>query len=397
MKNSQDKRKNKVSKQEKIFKQKKPKRRLNRLGKVVVSTIAVVFALLLVVRAFISNKINRINIVDDSDFTKVSTTSTKEDKDKQPEESKNQASEKSLYELNAALRKDLPDGVLYDEDIFNILLIGVDSRDKDNLQTNSDSMMLASLDLKHKKIHLISLLRDSYVYIPGYGYHKLNAANALGGPPLLLETIRENYRIEVEHYALVNMFDVVKIVDLLDGVKINIKDYEIEELNRAIKSYNGLIGEKHPEDFIYSSGVHTLNGRQALAYGRIRKVGNSDYERTERQRRIIGSLFKKMQSLDLLEVNSLINNVLPLINTNLKENEMLSFIPQLGNILSSELIPDRIPIDYSFEETYIDGLACLVVDFNKNISYLAENIYNMSDAEIAEFFDNSVEMTEPTY
>ena len=122
-------------------------------------------------------------------------------------------------------------------------------------------------------------MRDSYVNIDGRGMDKINHAYAFGGPQLAVKTINSNYKLNIKDYVAVNFSTLPKLVDAVGGVDINIKDYELSELR----------------DFgINSTGLQRLDGEQALMYARIRFVGNGDYERTERHRTILNSVFNKL-------------------------------------------------------------------------------------------------------
>ena len=194
-------------------------RRLSTSKKTGIISITILLAVILLIVAFVFSKISRINFVNKSDFTRSSASSDEHgvlalDKDKN---SGKDIDQDAIKKINSKLAKNLPSDIIFDENILNVLLIGVDSREAEE-QSLSDSMILASIDLKHNKIHLNSLLRDTYVYIPNYGYSKLNSANALGGPPLLMETIEYNYRVAVSHFALVDMFSLEEIIDTIGGV-----------------------------------------------------------------------------------------------------------------------------------------------------------------------------------
>ncbi len=124
---------------------------------------------------------------------------------------------------------------LFQDGILNIALFGVDSREHDNVG-RSDSIIIATIDTKHDKIKLTSLMRDSYVEVDGHGKTKLTHAYAYGGPTLALKTINENFGLDIKDYVTVNFDNLAEIIDDLGGVPINIKPYEVKEVNNYAKN-----------------------------------------------------------------------------------------------------------------------------------------------------------------
>ena len=139
-------------------------------------------------------------------------------------------------------------------------------------------MIIATIDNNNKKVKLTSLFRDTLVDIPGHGEAKLNSAYMLGGPELLLETVKETYNISIDKYIIINFWGFEAIVDYIGGIEVEVKDYQLEELNKYIGESTG--GNDCP---VEEAGVQTLNGKQALSYARIRYNVGDEYERTDRQ------------------------------------------------------------------------------------------------------------------
>ena len=115
------------------------------------------------------------------------------------------------------------------KDIYNLLLVGVDRRDS-SWAGNSDSMILVSVNNKKKIVHMISFMRDLYADIPGYGVGKLNAACAHGGCPLLVQTIEENYGVNIDNYVSVDFAGLIHIIDAMGGVQIELTDEDILQI-----------------------------------------------------------------------------------------------------------------------------------------------------------------------
>ena len=209
-----------------------------------------------------------------------------------------------------------------EKEITNILLAGTDARNI-NENARTDSMMILTIDNKHKSLKLTSLARDTYVDIPGHGKAKLNAAYAYGGIDLLIETIESNLKLDIQDYAIVNFFSFMDIVDTLGGVTVDVKSSEIKELNKYIPecfkfgNYSGNI------EYINSPGYQKLNGYQALSYGRIRKNDDA-IQRDSRQRSIIQGLVNGFKSLPITKYPELVNSVLPYIKTNMRPTRIMS-------------------------------------------------------------------------
>jgi len=235
--------------------------------------------------------------------------------------------------------------------------------------------MIATLDTKQKKIKLTSIMRDTYVSIPGKKDNRINAAYAFGGPALAIKTVNENYNMNIEKYVTVDFFSLEKVIDKLGGVEIEIKDYEVNALNGLIQSLNNLNQHDNDSSLINGPGKHRLNGRQAVAYSRIRKVGNSDFERTDRQRAVLNALIREGKNIDLWEIPSLLSTVLPEVETNFTKNEILKYVYPALESAQNDVEDLRLPYEGTYENQRIRGMAVLVADMDKNREILHEFIY----------------------
>ncbi|MBN8048516.1 LCP family protein [Paraclostridium bifermentans] len=208
--------------------------------------------------------------------------------------------------------------------ITNILLVGTDGRTLEET-SRSDSMMILTIDNKHKSVKLTSLARDTYVNIPGHGEQKLTHAYAYGGINLLVETIESNFKLDIQNYAIVNFFSFMDIINTLGGVVVDVQDSEINELNKFIpECYNfDKNSNKGEMQLIEHSGKQKLNGYQALAYGRIRKNDDA-LERDRRQRALMEGMFEGVKNLPVTKYPELVDTILPYIKTNMKPTTILS-------------------------------------------------------------------------
>lgn len=256
------------------------------------------------------------------------------------------------------------------ENLINILLIGQDRREGQGRQ-RSDSMILLTVNKAKKTITLTSFMRDMYVKIPGYGKNKINASYVYGGMQKLDETLMENFGIHVDGNVEVDFSGFMEIVDIMGGVDIALNQEEADYLNRR-----GNWDVEENQHWNLTAGVNHLSGSQALAYCRIRYVGNADYERTERQRTVLTKLFEKVREMDLGTMNALLNKVVELISTDMTRNEITGYALDMFPLLTGfEVVTQRIPADGACYSQNIKGAgAVLVPDLEKNIQLLKETI-----------------------
>ena len=259
------------------------------------------------------------------------------------------------------------------EKIINIALFGIDATDGNT--GRSDATMVATIDPVHKKLKLTSFMRDSYVYIEGYGQDKLNHAYAFGGPELAIRTLNENFGLNIENFITVNFSSLPVIINTLGGVDIEITNEELQYINNYINDINAKDGTSSPG--IYSAGVQHLDGVQALAYSRIRYTAGGDYKRTERQRTVLNALFTKIASTSVTNYNSLLNEILPYVQTNLSATDILSLGTKVLGI-GNNLEQDRFPRDGYAQGTMINGIYYTTFDIettkNQVRNYIFEDI-----------------------
>lgn len=264
---------------------------------------------------------------------------------------------------------------LKEEGVINILLIGNDSRSAGE-DGRSDAMILLSISNKTKKVYMTSLLRDMYVDIPGHDGNRLNAAYAYGGPTLLLETIKQNFDIEINRYVLVNFQAFANLVDAVGGVDLELSNEEVKWVNAYLNEYNLLEGRDITTDYLDESlsGMIHLNGPQALAYCRNRYIG-TDFERTNRQRKVLTAVSGKLPVTLATNSNELIEGLFPQLTTNLTQSECYSLSLQASKLLTYEIVQASIPVEGSYQNAKIRKMDVLEVDFEKNKQYIRQNIY----------------------
>lgn len=259
--------------------------------------------------------------------------------------------------------------------VYNVLLVGHDSRSKDT-RGRSDAIILVSINEGTEEIIMTSIMRDCYVYIPEYGNSRINAAYAYGGGDLLMETIETNFDIEIDNYAAINFYSFMEIVDAVGGVEITVSDAEVKVMNEYIRELNKLQGNPKEQDTLSCGGTYNLNGIQALGYTRVRYVGNADYERTERQRKVLETIFDKVKECELTELNDLLNVVLPNIKTDIDEATMLSLLFNTSIEYKDYSIQQyRVPYDGTQTGIRVNGASVLSIDLDENIANMRRDIY----------------------
>ncbi|WP_221373080.1 LCP family protein [Clostridium perfringens] len=241
--------------------------------------------------------------------------------------------------------------------IKNIALFGIDA--PKGKAGRSDAIMILTLDEEHKVMKLTSIIRDSYVDIPGHGDDKITHAYAFGGPELAMKTLNENFKVNVEDFMAVNFTSLPEIIDKLGVVKINIIPEEI-----------------HHIPGITSPGEQVLNGAEALAYSRIRYATGGDYKRTERQRVVLEAVFEKLKSTPSKEYPSLIDDFLPYVETNMSSMDMMKLATDVVPLVKGNLETARFPLDGYCDGKMINGVWYLVYDRQATLNQIQEYIYD---------------------
>lgn len=260
-----------------------------------------------------------------------------------------------------------------DKDVINILLIGSDTRTAGK-GGRSDAMILVSVNEKTKKIIATSLLRDIYLQIPGVSNNRINAAFAYGGADLLMETIKNNFKIEIDRYVSIDFYAFMKVVDIIGGVNVTVTDKDVPIMNSYIQGLNQLLGRDSELDTIKEAGNLDINGIQTLAYVRNRYVG-TDFARTTKQREVLEKVFHKVKGSNIIELNKILNVVLPEVTTNLTEGELFSLILKVPAYSKYNLEQFSVPAEGTYNFLRIRGMDVIGIDFEENIAELHDKIY----------------------
>ena len=247
----------------------------------------------------------------------------------------------------------------------NIAIFGVDDR-SDSYSGRSDCIIIVSSNQETKDVKLLSVYRDTYLELTGRSLDKVTHAYAYGGAKLALSTLNTNLDLNITEYVTIN-FDTVKtVVDAVGGVSINLTSAE------AGSDDMKAVG-------ITTAGTHRLNGQQALAYARIRKI-DTDYKRTERMRNVLMAVFNKVKTLSVGQLNSLADTILPHVRTNISSGEILGLLPEVASFKIGD------SIGWPYEVKGYTGAAWYAapVTLEENVSRLHKELFNEEDYEPSE-------------
>lgn len=296
----------------------------------------------------------------------------------------------------------VPEGSPFaDEDVLNILLVGTDERteavnDADAFthlnqldgtedttefsdDARADSMILVSMDIKDHIIRLVSIERGTGVPILLDGYEDqydwITHTFRYGGPKLTMKTVEECFNIEVDHFVRVNFNSFVQIVNAVGGVDIDITEMEAKALNWEVPS-NSMLIVNHVDP-----GLNHFDGYTALQYARLRKIDN-DWKRVERQRTVIEAVLDQVKNASVMELDNLLNTVLPLIQTNFTKTEIAALLVQLPGFLGCDVQQMSLPLQGTYGvRTGMDNRLMYDPDWVVNIKALQDFLYNDKTAE----------------
>lgn len=268
--------------------------------------------------------------------------------------------------INTANYVELPSAapawdIMSDSKVTNILLIGTDKGD-DGQSSRSDTTMLVSIDNHTKKIRLVSFLRDLYVEIPTMKKQKLNAAYAKGGAALTMQTLENNFRINIDKYISIDFESFASVIDQMGGLDIKMDQKLCDAENRNMGSH-------------LKPGVNHLDGRLAVYYARIRET-DSDFGRTGRQREVMELMIQKFKTMNPLAINKLMYDNLHSVGTNLSDTELIYLASIAGSVAKYPTETMHVPSADTYEDRTIKGIGqVLDPDLKKNCALLRSFLY----------------------
>lgn len=272
------------------------------------------------------------------------------------------------------------------------MLFGEDNHGADE-HGRSDTMIMLSIDNRHKKLKLTSFQRDTYVYIPEYGYNKINASYTYGGAKLSIQTIEANFGIKIDRYAVVDFDSFIKIIDTLGGIDMELTQDEIDYINYQMYKNNQ---SSTPTTITDAPGTVHLTGQQALWYARNRGLslgedGNQigidgdDWDRTSRQRKLLETVFESMKGADLAQIVSIVSSIGPLVTTNLKKDEITALVTRSLTYLQYDVEQYYIPEEglWYYDDNTSAGSVIRIADMEAQRYAFAEFIYEELFTNIA--------------
>lgn len=280
----------------------------------------------------------------------------------------------NLEELDPdSIQLDSATAVESTKEVINILLCGEEAIGGGRGRT--DSIMIATINSKDNELKLTSIMRDSYVQIPGYTDNKINAAYHNGGMKTLIKTIKTNFGIAVDGYVLVNFDSFEKIVDAVGGIDITLDEKEVQYLN----STNYI---SDPSNHTLSVGTNHMNGNQALGFARVRYVMRDgeygDFARTLRHRTVMQALFQQVSEKSTLELIAMMPKILPLLTTNIEKDDLVSYITAGVKVRdqNSKIKTLNVPVEGAYKITRARGMSIILPDpLSKSVEKMQKFIY----------------------
>ncbi len=260
-----------------------------------------------------------------------------------------------------------------DPNVLNILIFGIDATSTSAVTGNSDAMIVMSLNKYTNSIKLTSLLRDTEVSIPGYEGQatKLNSAYARGGVGLMINTINQNFDLDIQSFMMFDFWSAAAIIDQVGGIKIPVTDEEVPYVNNSVRQFNRLSGLDDNDGIMEHGGEQIVSGKQAIGWARIRAIG-FDYQRTSRQRYVIQAMLERFNEQDIFTKMSTATTVLGKIETNLARLQMVGVGTKYMDTLNT-IEQFRAPEDGYFT-TNTDNWN-MIVDWDLQVPRLHDFIY----------------------
>lgn len=351
--------------------------------RIVAIVLVVVLVLGLVAYGYFHSKYRLMNISDGKFAgTEVSAEGDSQDELENEELQSREIEEKQAIEATGEIEED--------KAVFNILLIGTDDRTtKFNDNARGDTCILLSINRETNQVHLVSFERAIGVKIPSGEYEGqwdwLTHMFWYGGPYLMTRQIRENFKVDVTKYIRVNIRTFMELVDSVGGVDIDMTEAECNNINHPKGTFTaGNIKGMHVENEVQQDlvpGINHLNGATAMCYARLRAI-DDDWHRVERQRKVILAAVENLKKLSVTELDKLLNNVLPLVQTNLTEGDIASLIPEAATFVNMDYDTTTFPLKHTYG--LMDGMCgrkVLALDFETNAEELQNFLYGETTAE----------------
>lgn len=268
-----------------------------------------------------------------------------------------------------------------EDEIINVLLVGMDAR-KNETKSRSDTIILVSYNKTEHLVKMVSFLRDTWVYIYDKGWGRINTATAYGGIGLLINTLNEDFDLDIQNYVQIKFEDFKEVIDILGGIDIELSKSEIRYINNKLHTED----KDWNNDVVAEPGIVHLNGIQTLWHCRNRSIGEGDFSRTDRQREVLDILMNQCLNMPLTELPISIYQLKDYVDMNIP----LSLIINIGKdaLISKDLTVEsyRIPFDGYYNFANKNGASVIEIDLDKTKEKLHE-ILGFSDDKILDDFE----------
>lgn len=272
-------------------------------------------------------------------------------------------------------------------------LFGLDNRDGSTYNSgNSDVIMVARIDNKTKEVRLVSVYRDTFLKMADLdnteAYSKANAAYAVGGPKQAVRMLNTNLDLDIQEYVSFDFSAVAEAIDILGGVEVEVTPEEAGHLNNYCVETSKVTGKTYePLPELTEPKSFTLNGVQAVSYGRIRYTMGDDFKRTERQRLVLNKMVEKALKSDVATINKLIDAVFPKIQTSLGKTELIAmamdaFNYKMGENAGFPFDLRNVVVDIAYQKEDVD---CVIpADLASNVKQLHDFLYGTTSYTVTE-------------
>ena len=306
------------------------RRPMNGFLKFILIALSLILLVIAIVAVYFWNKLDLITYADEVEFV-VSTEPFEE-----------YTADLSGLEISETVPVIQDTEIRSEDDVQNILLLGTDERSKDfNFDARADCIILVSINKDKKTVNLVSFERAIGVPILEGDYEgqydMLTHIFRWGGSELVAKTIEHCFKIDIDHYVRLNFASVMNIVDTIGGIDVYLTAREAEAINSS--HYENYFLKK---EVIMTEGINHLNGAAALAFARLRNI-DSDWQRVERQRKVILGVVDKLKDSDLMVIDDLADAVLPMIQTDMTKMDITGLVLYAPNFLMSEFDQMTIP------------------------------------------------------
>ncbi len=300
----------------------------------------------------------------------------------------------NLDNSEAGINTDLDkDTIKTMERYTNIALFGLDNRSSNQYSTGrSDTIMIASIDNKTKKVKLVSVFRDTCLNIGDGQYRKANSAYSKGGPKQAVQMLNSNLDLNITEYVCVDWAALVEVIDALGGLDLEITDAERKQINKYKKDIDEVTGMSTPE--VTQSGLVHLNGTQATSYARLRKLAGDDFKRASRQRIVLQAMMEKAKKADIGTLLSIVNSVVDDISTSLTLDQILG----LAKDVRSYSLVSTTGFPFDLTTKVVNGGDMVIPgDLSTNVAKLHEYLFGTVDYQpsktVTEISNSIVQLT----